>query len=195
MPLVIKDENEELRIVWAEVYAPNRPDSDGEFMDEQGVRDMAYNFMRAKKLDQVDHAHSNELVEGAHVVESFIARKGDPLFIEGAWVVGVHIPTDDDWEKVKTKKWNGFSVEANVSKELVEVEIDIPPVIHGTTFKADDGHQHTFYVAYDDNAKFLGGRTDVVNGHFHTIKRGTITDEVDGHAHTFSHVEDLFIQE
>lgn len=43
---VIKSEDAKKRIVWAEVYAPNRPDSDGEFMDAEGICKMAYEFMR-----------------------------------------------------------------------------------------------------------------------------------------------------
>lgn len=187
--------DEQLRIVWAEVYAPNRPDSDGEFMDARGIREMAYKFMREQRLGQVDHMHTNEIVEEAHVVESFIARKGDPHFIEGAWVVGVHIPKDEDWAKVEKGEWNGFSMEAEVHKETVEVELELPPIIAGKTMKSDDGHTHVFYVAYDDDGKFLGGRTDSVDGHSHVIKRGTITEMAEGHNHRFSHVEDLMIKE
>lgn len=187
--------DEQLRIVWAEVYAPNRPDSDGEFMDARGIREMAYKFMREQRLGQVDHMHTNEIVEEAHVVESFIARKGDPNFIEGAWVVGVHIPKDEDWAKVEKGEWNGFSMEAEVHKETVEVELELPPIITGKTMKSDDGHTHVFYVAYDDDGKFLGGRTDSVDGHSHVIKRGTLTEMAEGHNHRFSHVEDLMIKE
>lgn len=186
---------EEQRIVWAEVYAPMIPDSDGEYMDADTIRDMAYKFMKAMKLDQIDKQHTNELSDGAAVVESFIARKGDPLFIEGAWVVGVHIPDDEDWAKVKKGEINGFSIEAFVHKTPVEVEVEIPPVIQGTTMKAEDGHTHKFYVAYDEDGKFMGGRTDAVEGHSHVIKRGTVTEEAEGHSHRFSHVDDLVLTE
>lgn len=195
MALVAKSADKKQQIVWAEVYAPNRPDSDVEFMDAETIKNMAYDFMQTMKLDQIDSQHDNQLVTGAHVVESFIARKGDPDFIEGSWVVGVHIPDPADWEKVEKGEWNGFSMEALVHKEVVEVEIEIPPVINGKTLPADDGHTHTFYVAYNDDGQFMGGKTDTVNNHFHVIKRGTITEESDGHAHRFSHVEDILIKE
>lgn len=195
MSLVIKSADKKQRIVWAEVYAPNRPDSDGEFMDAEGIRKMAYDFMRSGNLSQIDSMHTNKLVEGACVVESFIARKGDSTFIEDAWVAGIHIPGDDDWAKVEKGDWNGFSIEALVNKEQVEVELELPPVVEGRTLKSEDGHDHKFYVAYDDNGKFLGGKTDSVNGHFHVIKRGTITEDTNGHKHRFSHVEDLWIKE
>ena len=186
---------EEQHIVMAEVYAPMIPDSDGEYMDAEGIRKMAYKFMKSMKLDQIDKQHTNELSEGATVVESFIAREGDPTFIPGSWVVGVHIPDDADWAKVKKGEINGFSIEAMVVKTPKDVEVEVPPVIRGITMKADDGHTHTFYVAYDDNGKFLGGRTSDENGHSHIIKRGTITEPSEGHQHRFSHVDDLVIRE
>lgn len=171
------------------------PDSDGEYMDAESIRKMAYKFMNAMKLDQIDKQHTNELSEGAGVVESFIARKGDPTFIEGAWVVGVHIPDDADWADVKSGKINGFSIEAMVSKTPMEVEVEVPPVISGTTMKSEDGHTHKFYVAYNEDGAFLGGRTDVVDSHSHVIKRGTITEEANEHSHRFSHVDDIVIKE
>lgn len=191
---VLKSVIEEQRLVFGEVYAPLVPDSDHEFMDAVTIRKMAYEFMHSLKLNSIDTEHDNVLVDGCCVVESFIARKGDPDFIEGAWVVGVHIPDDDVWGKVKKGEINGFSIEAAVFKTPMEVEVDIPPIINGHTMKSE-GHSHTFYVTYDENAKFRGGRTDVVDGHSHLITRGTCTAETDGHSHRFSHVEGLTLKE
>lgn len=190
----IKKFDRKERIVFGELYAPNRPDADGEFMDEPGIKQMAYKFMKEQLLDKIDHMHTNEVLDGAHVVESFVARKGDPDFIEGAWVVGVHIPRDEDWAKVEKGEWNGFSIEALVRKEDMEVEIDIPPVIEGVTMKADDGHEHRFYVSYAEDGSFMGGKTDIANGHSHQIIRGTATQDAAGHSHRFSHLENLQIQ-
>jgi hypothetical protein len=165
-------------------------------MDAEGIRDMAYKFMRKMKLDQIDAMHTNDIVEKAHVIESFIARKGDDTFIEGAWVVGVHIPKAEDWAKVEAGEWNGFSVEALVQKETRDVEIDIPPVITGRTYKSEDkSHEHTFYVSYSEDGKFLGGVTDRVDGHIHKILRGTHTENADGHMHRFSHVDEILLTE
>ena len=189
----IKKSDAKQRVVFGELYAPDRPDADGEYMDSETIRKMSYKFMQEQLLHQIDHMHTNELVDGAHVVESFIVRKGDPDFIEGAWVVGVHIPKDEDWAKVEKGEWNGFSIEALVRKEEVEVEIDIPPVIEGMTLKSEDGHDHKFYVSYDDQGQFLGGMTDVVNGHSHKIVRGTVTETEQNHSHRFSHLENLQI--
>lgn len=192
---VVTKADKKQQIVYGEVYAPGILDSDMEFMDEDTIRQMAYNFMRTKKLDQIDSQHSNELVEGAFVVESFIAREDDSTFIPGSWVVGVHIPNKDDWDKVEKGEWNGFSVEAMVVKESIQVTVDIPPVIQGKTFKSEDGHEHLFYVSYDSDGKFLGGVTSPSSGHVHKICRGTITEVADGHNHRFSHVDNLILTE
>lgn len=191
--VVFKSADEAKRIVWAEVYAPDRIDCDNEFMRAPEIERMAYNFMRSMKLDSVDSLHDQITVEGCCVVESFIARKGDPDFIEGAWVVGMHIDNDDMWAKVVKGEINGFSMEAMVLKAPQDVEMTIPSVISGMTQKSDD-HDHDFLVAYGEDGKFLGGKTSVSDGHFHVIQRGTITEETSGHTHRFSHVEELVIE-
>lgn len=190
---IFKGADEEQRIVWSEVYAPMTPDSDGEYMTAVSIRKMSYKFMQQMKLDQVDQQHDNVLTDGIHIVESFIARKDDPTFTEGSWVVGVHIPDDATWDKVKKGELNGFSMEAMVTKETVDVEIEIPPVIQGITMKSED-HEHSFHVAYDETGRFLGGKTDTVNDHFHIIKRGTCTEVSADHNHRFSHVESVNIK-
>jgi len=189
----LKLASEEKRIVWAEVYVPNVPDSDGDFMDHEGVEKAAYQFMMDLNLKKIDVQHSNDLVPGASVVESFIARKGDPDFIEGSWVVGVHIPDDATWSQIKKGEINGFSLEALVKGEHVDIEVEIPPVLTGRTSKSEgfDSHEHTFYVTYDPTGNLVGGRTDVVGGHSHIIKRGTLTEVASGHDHRFSFIEGL----
>lgn len=187
----LKLASDEQRIVWGEVYVPNVPDTDGEFMDSDSIREMAYKFMKNLKLKMIDTTHNNQVVDGATVVESFIARKGDPDFIEGAWVVGVHVPNDDVWSGIKSGKYNGFSMEALVSKTPMVIEMEIPPVISGMTQKADGGddHVHEFFVSYDEDGNFLGGKTNLVNNHFHVIKRGTVTEDTDNHRHRFAYMD------
>lgn len=187
----------ELRIVWAEVFAPDRPDAAGDFMTPETIREMAYEFMRKQELGNVDQMHDNKTTEGVQIIESFIVRKGDPDFIEGAWVVAVHVDDDETWEKVKKGELNGFSLEALAMTEELEVEIEIPPVVTGKTSKSED-HEHTFFVTYDDQGEFKGGQTDkAADGHFHVIRAGTVTDGAktsvakDEHTHRFSSVDNL----
>jgi hypothetical protein len=196
--LVVKDENAEpeKRLIFSTVYAPNRPDADGEFMVADEIEAMAHRFAKKGDMHCVDVFHDNKNTSCA-VVESFIARKGDPDFIEGAWVVGIHIPDDDLWDMVKKGEINGLSMEALVVREEREVTLNIPPIVSGMTTKSESGveHEHKFYVAYDDDGKFLGGRTDMVEGHVHVILAGTITEEAGdtAHRHRFSAVDSIEI--
>lgn len=188
----------EQQMVWAEVYAPMRPDADGEFMTAETIRKMAHDFMRSGKLDQIDLQHNNKAVKGCYVVESFVAKDDDPTFIPGSWVVGIHIPNEDVWDMVKKGELNGFSMEAEVHMEEVEVEIEIPPVVSGETsvHKGEKGdHSHKFYVSYKEDGEFAGGHTDVQDGHRHIIKAGTVTEECQGHRHKFSSVDNVVVRE
>lgn len=190
--IVLKLAVEDQRLVFAEVYVPDVPDTDADFMDAEGIQDMAYKFMKDMNLRHIDVQHDNALVDGACVVESFIARKGDPDFIEGAWVVGIHIPDDTTWEQIKKGELNGFSMEALVSRTSTVLEIEVPPVIRGITSKADDDHGHEFFVTYDPDGNLVGGRTSTAeDGHYHEIRKGTITEISNNHHHLFSFVEGL----
>lgn len=182
----------EQRMVWAEVYAPNRPDSDKEFMSAETIRDMAYNFVRKGLLKNVDVEHDNKTIPQVEIVESFIARKGDPDFLEGAWVVGCHVNDDATWDKVKKGELNGFSLEAYVEKALVDVVVEIPPVVTGITSKSEN-HTHRYFVSYDEDGNFKGGVTDEVDGHKHEIRAGTVTEKADNHCHLFSSVDNVEI--
>lgn len=183
---------EEQRMVYGEVYAPDIPDSAGDYMTAEAIRKMAHDFVRKSRMQKVDVEHDNELIEGVQIVESFIAREGDDTFIPGAWVVGCHVNDDTTWDMIKKGELNGFSLEAYALTEKTEVEVEIPPVLSGTTGKEKD-HVHKFYVTYGPEGEFLGGRTDTIDGHFHKIRSGTATEVAEEHSHRFSAVDDLAI--
>jgi hypothetical protein len=190
--LVTKQESNKLQIAYGEVYAPNRPDAQDEWMTKEWIQKAAHDFLRSGKMQQIDVLHNNILAKECSVVESFVAREGDPDFIPGSWVVGVHIPDPQLWGRVEKGEINGFSMEAFVTKHPQQVHIEIPPVVKGKTCKSED-HEHDFFVSYDENGKFKGGITSVTNGHMHTIHAGTHTEEVNGHSHRFSAVDNVLI--
>ena len=66
---------DEQQILYAEVFAPGMPDSQGDFMSAETIREMAYDFIPQDRSN-IDLNHSQE--RAALVVESFIAREGDP---------------------------------------------------------------------------------------------------------------------
>lgn len=179
----------EKQILWAEVYAPDIVDTHGDFMKAEEIEKMAYDFARKGRLDQIDVQHDNNLY-GCCIVETFIARSDDSIFIPGSWVVAIHVPDESLWSKVKSGEINGLSMEAMcLRKNDVELEFVCPVVFQGICEKAEDGHEHTYTFMIDDAGNFAGGFTDTVNGHSHEIKRSTVTETADDHNHRYSVVE------
>ncbi|WP_321822919.1 XkdF-like putative serine protease domain-containing protein [Pyramidobacter piscolens] len=109
------------QIVYGEVYAPNERDTDGNWMTAETIEKMAHQFMREARVQQIDKNHAGAKDKG-EVVESFIVRKGDPDFTEGAWVVGVHIPDAAIWEQIEKGELTGFSIEG--TGHLIEEKED-----------------------------------------------------------------------
>ena len=182
------------RIAYGVVYAPNVPDSQGDYMTADEIEKMAHAFLRKGFVNEIDTEHDLKN-NGSAVVESFIARKGDTDFPEGAWVMGVHIPDDDLWAAVEKGEIGGFSMYGKAVREPRMIEIEVPDdgVLKGET--ADyDGHQHTYLLQFSlETGACLGGVTDEVAGHSHVIKKGTVTEPggPDQHRHRFSFTEQL----
>ncbi len=194
---IFKAEEPELQIVWGEVYAPDRPDAQGEFMRADQIRKMAHDFIADGKMKSVDVMHDNKLVN-ACIVESFIARDDDNMFIPGSWVVGMHVADPNLWAAIKKGDINGFSMEALVTRHAQEFQVVIPPMVTGHTsaVKTDtiQKHEHRFFISYGDQGEFRGGVTDEVLGHVHKIVAGTHTETTLNHRHLFSSVDDVKVQ-
>jgi hypothetical protein len=182
--------DEEKQIFFAEVFAPGVPDSQGDYMTENEIEKMAHDFMRTGNMRGIDREHDQNAVHGDCIIESFIARPGDPDFIPGAWVVGIHMPDPMQWAMVKNGTYNGLSMDGDAERIAKDITLDVPERLGGKT-SVNMNHCHSFVVGYGPNGEFLGGQTDVVNGHSHRISRGTVTDEADGHTHRFSYVEQI----
>ena len=72
----------------------------------------------------IDVNHQNDDVSaGVKIVENFIARADDPDFVEGAWVIGVHVLDDDIWNDILSGELNGFSYEALKNTPLPELKM------------------------------------------------------------------------
>jgi hypothetical protein len=154
------------------------------------VRKMAYSFMYAGRLGKVDMNHDNT-INGSMIVESFIARSDDAVFIPGSWVVGMHIPDKEIWGMIKSGEINGFSMQARaMKKEPTTLKVLIPEIVTGTTDEAD-GHTHRFRVEFNDEGRLIEGLALEADGHVHSIIAPTLTEEADGHAHRFSILEKM----
>lgn len=189
------DDPPEQHMIYGEVYAPNRPDAQGEFMTKETIRKMAHDFIRSGRMGQIDVMHNNKVVKGGVcIVESWIAPDDDAVFIPGSWVIGMHVPHEALWAAAKSGELNGFSLEAMVIKEEKEVSLEIPAVVSGSTSVTAD-HEHKFFVTYDSEGLFKGGKTDKVNDHMHEILAGTHTETTEDHSHRFSSVDGIEIIE
>lgn len=183
----IKTVLSEKQIVTGEVYAPFVVDSHNEMMLPDDVELMAHRFLATLKNHQIDLMHDNKVVK-ATVVESFIARAGDPTYNEGAWVMSVKIENEKLWEAIKRGDYSGYSFEAWVTKQDAFIEITVEPHVFGLTEK-NLSHDHAFFVKVDDYGKVIGGHTSPGDdGHVHKIIFGTATENADSpetHSHRF----------
>ena len=169
----LSKQDKELQIVWGEVYVPDVLDSQGDFASAQEIMNMAYGFLSKGITDSIDINHDGEKC-GACVVESFIARENDPDFILVSWVVGVHVPDTDQWNLIKSRELNGFSMEGTGFKTRQTVQFNVPEILKGETLvDAADTHHHEFYVNYGPSGEFLGGYTDTVDGHYHKNRQAS----------------------
>ena len=108
------------------VYEPMVEDTHGNFMTEEEVRKAAYWFMR--NGDKVDLQHSFEPLEGAAVVESWVAKAdfdidGEPIS-KGTWLMTVEVTDEEVWNGIEKGEITGFSMGGmgDYSEEDVELE-------------------------------------------------------------------------
>jgi hypothetical protein len=181
------------QVVKGIVYSPGYIDTDGETMDSATVAKAAWDFLATRKEKNIDINH-NWKESGCHVVESYVAEKGDPNFPEGSWVIAVKC-TDDIWEKVEKGELNGFSFGGTVTKYPQRVLLEVSKQIIGETYENMNKdiippHTHNFTILYDSEGKIVKGETDFSQEHNHTISYGTATDSAVAHSHRIDLNED-----
>jgi hypothetical protein len=174
------------RIVMAELLIPNVANVFGDIYTDEAIREFVEEFARQGHGLDIQHDEVDVDGEKLLMVESFIARPGDPDFIEGSWVVGLKILDDATWEKVVSGELNGFSFQAECLMTEIEVETLTPREVSGVTEPyLPDGHTHTYMVLLDTLNNVIAGGTGVTDGHSHTISRHSVTKEAEGHTHRF----------
>lgn len=185
----IKKADKYKQVVMGIAYGPPGViDSHGDTMTKEDIEYMAYDFMKNKRMDKIDVGHNFE-ESGCHVVESFIARKNDPDFTEGSWVLAVWCP-EEIFQKVLNNELNGFSFGGRAATKRARVMLEVSKEILSETSENTDNtlpkHFHNFVAYFDQNGEFLKGKTDVVEGHWHEIMAGTRTETSLGHSHRLS---------
>lgn len=181
----IANVDEGRRIVFGQVYQPNKIDGKGWYMEPDEVEKMAHRYMRQGDLrNTIDTNHDN-VPNGCYPVQSFIARANDPDYAEGSWVLGVKITSDEIWKQVVDGKINAFSMEIFVRRVPALVQYEITPNQIGEVEAAEDTHTHLFFVQLDENGKVIKGKTSTNAGHYHEITVNSVTDESNSHAHRY----------
>lgn len=187
-----RDDGSYERVVMAEVLIPDTPNVYGDIYTREAIKEFVYEF--AKQGYGIDIEHSEIDVQGSDsvvVVESFIARAGDPDFIEGSWVVGMLILDDDLWQDVLDGNINGYSYQALCQMQPVIIEnLRNRQIVGVTEPDLEDGHTHDYLVIVDALNRPISGGTGVTNGHSHRISTHTVTDEAAGHVHRFQTIPD-----
>ena len=94
------------------VYEPLTEDAHGNFMTEDEIKKAAYYF--AKSGGSVDLQHSFEPLQGATVVESWIAKAdfqcGDEAIQKGTWLMTMEIADPEIWGAIEKGDITGFSM-------------------------------------------------------------------------------------
>lgn len=119
------------------VYEPMTEDSHGNYMTEDEITKAAYYF--AKNGDKVDLQHSFEPLDGATVVENWIAKADFKIDNEeirkGTWLITVEVTDADIWDKIEKGEISGFSM-GGVG-EYSEEDVDLSEVEKTANDKAD----------------------------------------------------------
>ena len=108
------------------VYEPMEEDSHGNFMTEEEITKAAYWY--AKNGDQVDLQHSFEPLDGATVVETWIAKADFEIDGEavrkGTWLMTMEVTDESVWAGIENGEITGFSMGGlgNYSEEDVQLE-------------------------------------------------------------------------
>lgn len=180
---IVKMDDDE-QIVYGEVYAPYRLDFHGEFMLPEDIKKMAHRFMQLPLGNAIDTQHDN-VPNGSYPVESFIVSEGDDDYTPGAWVLGVKVPDDGLWKRIKNGKINAYSFEAMVTPREAEIEYYVIRDHVGFTQKSGD-HEHAYFVQLDEEGNVVSGYTSPgLDGHVHKISHASITEREDGHSHRY----------
>lgn len=185
--IVRRNEGAFERVVLAELLVPNVPNSWGDLYTPEAIKEFCYTFSQQGFGLDVDHNEINVDGDQYIIVESFIARAGDPDFIEGSWVVGAKILDDALWDRVLTGDINGFSFQADVFMQplLIVYEEEARVVIGVTEPDPLDGHTHTFTVVIGPLNAVISGGTGVTDNHAHSITGATVTGIASGHTHRY----------
>lgn len=130
-PLQLLLENEDKHLLIGCVLVPNKPiyrrTEDGEEFyiqfDEKTVEYLAHNYLKNHRLENFTTDHLQE-EDGICVVESWVKMSENDKSVEygidcpiGSWLIATKVDNDEVWQRIKGGELKGFSVEAFVNLE------------------------------------------------------------------------------
>lgn len=166
------------RVVMCELLVPDVPNTYGDIYTREAIKDFAYGYAMSNYAIDIDHDQEDVRDTKLSVVEFFIAREGDPDFIEGSLVVGMKVHDDEVWQKVLSGELNGYSFEAEAYVTEVAIQnLRERQVVGITEPDLIDGHTHDYLVILNALNHPVSGGTGVTDGHSHKITRHTVTNK------------------
>lgn len=114
--------DEDQHLVYGIVYSPNEADSQGDTATAEVIKEMAYNFMKSAKTNNIDNQHTNIAGDG-YVAESWILKASDPVFPlekEGSWAVAIKVEKEETWDAIKKGDITGLSMAGIASVEEIQ---------------------------------------------------------------------------
>lgn len=184
--VITRDGQEWEQVAFAEVLVPNVPNAYQDIYSKEAIRDFAYTYAEKGYGLDINHDKVDVTGTGYFVCESFIARAGDPDFIEGSWVVGIKVVDPALWLQILSGELNGFSFEAIVNMVPVSIAVPDSSLVSGLTEPHPvDGHSHAYVLTLNAEGAPLAGYTEIANGHTHRIVSYPTTEVADGHNHRY----------
>lgn len=116
----------EAHYVTGVVYEPMVEDTQGNYMTAEEITKAAYGY--AKNGMGADLQHNFEPMEGATVVESYVAKCDETIdgqeIKKGTWVMTMEITDDAIWEAVQKGEITGFSMGGVGQYSLEDVDLE-----------------------------------------------------------------------
>jgi len=121
-PVLKLDEDRRMVYGWASVISKNGTpiiDRQGDVVTTDDLREAVHDFMKHRTAGEMhDQMGVGEVVE-SFVLDAAVQKSlGIDLGIEG-WYVGVHVPNDEVWAKVKKGDYKAFSIGGSAVREAI----------------------------------------------------------------------------
>lgn len=140
-PIKLAIQNEEKRIVFGPALIPDLPIKRTIMnevffvsIDRENIFQTAIKFQKDNLANKLDMNHSNQLLQGITIFETFVTDeervsqvKGFEDLPVGTWFIGAKVNNDEVWNKIKSGELNGFSIDALFKFEQAE-SLDGPTI-------------------------------------------------------------------